>query len=241
MIDIIPAIDLIDGKCVRLTQGDYAQKKVYNQNPIEVAKCFEAAGIRRLHLVDLDGARAQHIVNHKVLYGIATQTTLVVDFGGGLKSDADLRIAFENGASMITGGSIAVKDSETFAQWITDYGPERIILGADVKKGMIAVNGWAETSSLELAAFIAGYHAKGITQVICTDIGRDGMMQGPAIELYRRLLEQFPELVIVASGGVSCMEDIVALQKAGIPAVIVGKALYEGKIKPEELADFIIG
>ena len=238
MIDIIPAIDLIDGKCVRLTQGDYSQKKVYNQNPLEVAKSFEAAGIRRLHLVDLDGAKAQHIVNHRVLYNIATQTSLVVDFGGGLKTDADLRIAFDNGASMITGGSIAVKDPETFIKWISDYGSDRIILGADAMYGMIAVSGWTETSSLELPEFIAGYRSKGITQVICTDIGRDGMMQGPAVELYRNLLGQFPGLYLVASGGVSCMEDIVLLQNAGVPAVITGKAIYEGKIKMEELIMF---
>ena len=238
MIDIIPAIDLIDGKCVRLTQGDYAQKKVYNENPLKVAKSFEAAGIRRLHLVDLDGAKAQHIVNHRVLYNITTHTSLVVDFGGGLKTDADLRIAFDNGASMVTGGSIAVKNPIIFEQWIADYGPDRIILGADAKDGMIAVSGWTETASIELPVFIGNYRAKGITQVICTDIGRDGMMQGPATNLYRNLLQQFPGLYLVASGGVSCMEDIIPLQKAGIPAVITGKALYEGKIKLEELEVF---
>ncbi|MDR1172208.1 MAG: 1-(5-phosphoribosyl)-5-[(5-phosphoribosylamino)methylideneamino]imidazole-4-carboxamide isomerase [Bacteroidales bacterium] len=238
-MDIIPAIDLMDGKCVRLTQGDYARKKVYNENPLEVAKSFEAAGIRRLHLVDLDGAKAQHIVNYRVLHSIATQTSLEVDFGGGLKTGADLRIAFDNGASMVTGGSIAVKDPGTFMQWIADYGPERIILGADARDGMIAVSGWTETASLELAAFIAGYRAKGITRVICTDIGRDGMMQGPAVELYRSLLEQFPALYLVASGGVSCMEDMVALQKAGLPAVITGKAIYEGKIGLKELGKFL--
>ena len=235
MIDIIPAIDLIDGKCVRLTQGDYAQKKVYNKNPLEVAKSFEAAGIRRLHLVDLDGAKAQHIVNYRVLHSIATHTSLVVDFGGGLKTNADLRIAFENGASMITGGSIAVKDPETFIRWITDYGHDRIILGADARDGMIAVSGWTETAPLELTAFIDGYLAKGIRRVICTDIGRDGMMQGPALDLYRNLLKRFPGLYLIASGGVSCMEDIVTLQEAGLPAVIIGKAIYEGKIKLEEL------
>jgi len=234
-MDIIPAIDLIDGKCVRLTQGDYAQKKVYNQNPLEVAKSFEAAGIRRLHLVDLDGAKAQHIVNHRVLHKIATQTSLVIDFGGGLKTDDDLRIAFENGASMVTGGSIAVKNPETFTRWIADYGADKIILGADAKDGMIAVSGWTETSSIELFSFIAEYRAKGITKVICTDIGRDGMMQGPAVDLYRSLLERFPGLYLVASGGVSCMEDVDTLQKAGIPAVIIGKAIYEGKIKLENL------
>ena len=237
-MDIIPAIDLIDGKCVRLTQGDYLQKKVYNQNPLEVAKRFEAAGIRRLHLVDLDGAKAQHIVNHRVLHSIATQTSLVIDFGGGLKTDADLRIAFDNGAAMVTGGSIAVKAPETFIQWVADYGSERIILGADAKDEMIAVSGWTETASIDLTAFIADYRTKGVTQVICTDIGRDGMMQGPAIELYRKLLEQFPCLYVIASGGVSCIDDIAALQKIGVPAVITGKAIYEGKIKPEDLTHF---
>ena len=191
-MEIIPAIDLIDGKCVRLTQGDYAQKIVYNQNPLEVAKSFEAAGIRRLHLVDLDGAKARHIVNYRVLHSIATQTSLVIDFGGGLRTDADLRIAFENGASMITGGSVAVRDPGTFMRWIADYGPDKIILGTDAKDGMIAVNGWTETTVIELSAFIADYLEEGITQVICTDIGRDGMMQGPAVELYQYLLYLFP-------------------------------------------------
>ena len=235
MIEVIPAIDLIDGKCVRLTQGNYAQKKVYSHNPLEVAKSFEAAGLRRLHLVDLDGAKAQHIVNYRILHSIATQTSLVIDFGGGLKTDADLRIAFDNGAAMVTGGSIAVKDPETFIRWITDYGSDKIILGADAKDGMIAVSGWTETASLELTAFIADYREKGIAQVICTDIGRDGMMQGPAVELYRDLMKQFSGLLLIASGGVSCMEDIDALEKAGVQAVIAGKAIYEGKIKLQEL------
>ena len=239
-MEIIPAIDLIDGKCVRLTQGDYAQKKIYNQNPLEIAKSFEAASIRRLHLVDLDGAKAQHIVNYRVLHDIATQTSLVIDFGGGLKTDADLRIAFDNGASMITGGSIAVKDPGTFMRWINDYGPDKIILGADVKDEMIAVSGWTETTSIELTAFIADYLEEGITQVICTDIGRDGMMQGPAVELYQYLLDVFPGLYLVASGGVSCMDDIVALQKAGIPAVITGKAIYEGKITLEDIETLLL-
>ena len=239
MIEIIPAIDLIDGKCVRLTQGDYTQKKIYNQNPLEVAKSIEAAGLRRLHLVDLDGAKAQHIVNYHVLHNIAAHTSLVVDFGGGLKTDADLRIAFDNGAAMVTGGSIAVKDPETFIRWITDYGPNKIILGADAKNGMIAVSGWTETASLELTAFIAGYREKGIDRVICTDISRDGMMQGPAVELYKDLMKHFPGLYLVASGGVSCMEDIYALEESGVPAVITGKAIYEGKIRLVELGDLI--
>ena len=234
-MEIIPAIDLIDGKCVRLTQGDYAQKKLYSENPLEIAKSFEDAGVRRLHLVDLDGAKAQHIVNHRVLRDIATQTTLIVDFGGGVKTDADLRIAFENGAAMITGGSIAVKNPETFIRWLEDYGSDKIILGADVRDGMIAVSGWTETSAIDLFSYIADYHAKGVNQVICTDISRDGMMQGPAIELYRSLLEQFPELYLIASGGVASADDFFELQKIGVPAVITGKAIYEGKIRLDEL------
>ena len=239
-MEIIPAIDLIDGKCVRLTQGDYLQKTVYNENPLEVAKSFEAAGIRRLHLVDLDGAKAQHVVNHRTLYDIATQTSLVVDFGGGIKTDADLRIAFDSGAAMITGGSIAAKNPETFIKWIEDYGAEKIILGADAINGIIAVSGWTESASIDLYSFIDDYRAKGVTQVICTDISRDGMMQGPAIDLYKNLLERFPGLYLVASGGVSCIEDIFALQKTGVPAVITGKAIYEGKIKIEELVKYFI-
>ena len=234
-MEIIPAIDLIDGKCVRLSQGDYAKKKVYSENPLEVAKTFEANGIRRLHLVDLDGAKAQHIINHSVLRDITTQTTLIVDFGGGVKTDEDLQIAFDNGASMVTCGSIAVKSPETFTRWLEDYGPEKIILGADVKDGMIALTGWTEMASIDLTSFIADYRAKGIKKIICTDVGRDGMMQGPAIELYRSLLKQFPEMYIIASGGVSCMDDIFALKNIGMPAVIIGKSIYEGKIKLEEL------
>ncbi|MDR1666484.1 MAG: 1-(5-phosphoribosyl)-5-[(5-phosphoribosylamino)methylideneamino]imidazole-4-carboxamide isomerase [Bacteroidales bacterium] len=236
MIEIIPAIDLIDGKCVRLTQGDYAQKVIYNEDPLEVAKTFEGFGIRRLHLVDLDGAKAQHIVNHKTLYNIAVHTSLVIDFGGGLKSDDDLRIAFENGASMITGGSIAVKNAAAFERWITVYGAGKIILGADVKDGRIAVNGWTETASAELVPFIGGYREKGVVRVICTDVSRDGMMQGPSVELYRLLLEQFPDLYLIASGGVGSAADIFALEEAGVPAVIIGKAIYEGKIDLKSLS-----
>ena len=238
MIEIIPAIDLIEGKCVRLRQGDYSQKKIYNQDPLEIAKSFEAAGFSRLHLVDLDGAKSQHIVNYNTLYKITTKTSLIVDFGGGLKTDSDLRIAFDNGASMVTGGSIAIHDPETFIRWIADYGSDKIILGADAKEGNIAVNGWTETVSVDLKAFIANYLTKGVTKVICTDIVRDGMMQGPSVELYRNLLRCFPYLYLIASGGVSCKEDIFTLHKANVPAVIVGKAIYEGKINLEELKNF---
>lgn len=236
MIEIIPAIDLIAGKCVRLSQGDYARKTVYNDDPLEVAKEFEDYGIQRLHLVDLDGARAQHIVNYKTLERISTQTALSVDFGGGLKSDEDVRIAFECGAQMITGGSISVKSPETFMSWIDKFGADKIILGADVKDEKIAVNGWQEETDIALHPFVGQYRARGITKVICTDIGRDGMLQGPAISLYEKLLRQYPGLYLIASGGVGSICDIHALAEAGIPAVIVGKAIYEGKISLAELS-----
>lgn len=239
MIEIIPAIDLIDGKCVRLSQGDYSQKIIYNEHPLEVAKMFADAGIKRLHLVDLDGAKAHHIVNHKVLQTIANKTSLIIDFGGGLKSDDDLRIAFECGASMITGGSIAVKDPEVFMAWIEKFGAEKIILGADVKDEKIAVGGWLETTSLDLMPFVKNYTDKGINKVICTDISKDGMLQGPAIDLYKKMLLQFPDLYLIASGGVSSIRDIEMLDESKIPAVITGKAIYEGKIKLSELKKFL--
>lgn len=240
MIEIIPAIDLIDGKCVRLSQGDYAQKVVYNENPLEVAKMFADAGIRRLHLVDLDGAKAHHIVNHKVLEKITSGTNLIVDFGGGLKSDDDLRIAFECGASMITGGSIAVKNPEVFGSWISRFGGDKIILGADVKNEKIAVGGWLETTEIDLMPFVANYMSKGVNKVICTDISKDGMLQGPAIDLYKKMLSEKPEMYLIASGGVSSLHDIELLQEAEVPAVITGKAIYEGRIKLNELSRFLI-
>ena len=240
MIEIIPAIDLIDGKCVRLSQGDYAQKTVYNENPLEVAKMFADAGIRRLHLVDLDGAKAHHIVNHKVLETIATNTDLIIDFGGGLKSDDDLRIAFESGAQMVTGGSIAVKNSDVFTSWISKFGGEKIILGADVKDEKIAVGGWIETTDIELMPFIANYMQQGISKVICTDISKDGMLQGPSLELYKKMLAEKPEMYLIASGGVSSIQDIEQLHEAAVPAVITGKAIYEGKIKLDEITRLII-
>lgn len=239
MIEIIPAIDVIDGKCVRLSQGDYDQKKVYNENPAEVAKMFEDAGVRRLHLVDLDGAKAQHIINYKVLESITSKTNLVVDFGGGLKSDDDLRIAFECGASMVTGGSIAVKNPDVFLSWIEKFGAEKIILGADVKDEKIAVGGWIETTDLSLIPFIKKFKDKGVDKVICTDISKDGMLQGASNDLYKKVLDNFPDLYLVASGGVSCMDDIKALNDANVPAVITGKAIYEGKIKLAEIASFL--
>ncbi|MDR0415201.1 MAG: 1-(5-phosphoribosyl)-5-[(5-phosphoribosylamino)methylideneamino]imidazole-4-carboxamide isomerase [Prevotellaceae bacterium] len=230
MIQVIPAIDIIDGQCVRLTKGDYTKKKVYSTNPLEVAKQFEAKGYTRLHVVDLDGAKAQHIVNYRALEQIATRTQLVVDFGGGMKTSDDLRIAFECGAAMVTGGSIAVKNPEEFTRWISTYGGSKIILGADVTDEKIAVSGWQESTQTDLLPFVAGYVDKGVTQVICTDIGRDGMLQGANVALYRKLLERFPQLHLIASGGVSQMSDVEDLQQAGVPAVIVGKAFYEGKM-----------
>lgn len=239
MIEIIPAIDIIDGKCVRLSQGDYAQKKVYNENPLEVAKAFEDVGVRRLHLVDLDGAKAQHIVNYKVLESIATNTSLTIDFGGGLKSDDDLRIAFESGASMVTGGSIAVKNPAVFLSWLEKFGAEKIILGADVKNEKIAVGGWIETTEIELLPFVKSFMEKGVDKVICTDISKDGMLKGPSIDLYRKMLGEMPDLYLIASGGVSSIQDIEQLAEADVPAVITGKAIYEGRIKMDDLARFL--
>ncbi|MBQ1850971.1 MAG: 1-(5-phosphoribosyl)-5-[Paludibacteraceae bacterium] len=235
MIELVPAIDIIDGKCVRLSQGDYNTKKVYGENPADMAKRFEDCGIKRLHVVDLDGAKAAHIVNYKTLESITSQTNLIVDFGGGLKTDDDLRIAFECGAAMITGGSIAVKNPDVFTGWIEKYGAERIILGADVKEKKIAVTGWLEDTDLSLDKFLDGYTQKGITKVICTDIAKDGMLKGPSTELYKEILKAHPTLHLIASGGVSSMADIKALEAAGVPAVIFGKAIYEGKITFKEL------
>ena len=235
MIELIPAIDIIDGKCVRLSQGDYDSKKVYNENPVEVAKEMEAYGIRRLHVVDLDGAASHHVVNYNVLNRITSQTSLIVDFGGGVKSDEDLKIAFENGAQMVTGGSIAVKNPELFCHWLEVYGSEKIILGADVKDRKIAVNGWKDESTCELFPFLKEYVEKGIQKVICTDISCYGMLQGLSIELYKVMLEKHPDLYLIASGGVSSMEDIRALETTGVPAVIFGKALYEGRITLKEI------
>jgi len=234
VIEIIPAIDLIDGKCVRLSQGDYNQKIIYNENPLEVAKMFADAGINRLHLVDLDGA------NYKVLENISSGTDLIIDFGGGLKSDKDLQIAFESGASMVTGGSIAVKNPDVFSSWILKYGGQKIILGADVKNEKIAVGGWLETTELDLLPFIVNYMKQGINKVVCTDISKDGMLQGTALELYKKILLEIPTLYLIASGGVSSIRDVELLHEAGIPAVIIGKAIYEGRIPLKDLSNFII-
>lgn len=238
MIELIPAIDIIDGKCVRLTQGDYASKKIYNEDPLEVAKAFEDYGLRRLHIVDLDGAREGRIINYRTLEKIASRTSLIIDFGGGLKCDDDLEIAFESGAQMVTGGSIAVKDPELFSKWIGKYGSKKMILGADAKDKKIAIDGWQSTTEENLIPFIEQYREKGIWKVICTDISRDGMLEGPAIDLYREIRETLPEVYLIASGGVSSIEDIEKLEAAGIPGVIFGKAIYEGRIQLKDLVRF---
>jgi phosphoribosylformimino-5-aminoimidazole carboxamide ribotide isomerase len=236
---IIPAIDLIEGKAVRLTQGDYSQKKVYNEDPLEVALEFEGAGLTRLHVVDLDGAKAGHIVNHKVLERICAKTSLHVDFGGGLKSDDDLRIAFECGARQITGGTIAVKNREKFLDWLTTYGSEKIILGADVKNEKIAVSGWLETSDLWLKNFLRDFTERGIRYAICTDISKDGLLKGSSNDLYASVLADFPDLKLIASGGVSSMDDLIKLREIGCFGAIVGKAIYEGRVSLKELERFI--
>lgn len=240
MIELVPAIDMIEGKCVRLTQGDYDTQKIYNESPLEVAKQFQDAGVTRLHMVDLDGAKAGHIVNYRMLEKVASHTDLSIDFGGGLKSDDDLHIAFDCGAQMVTGGSIAVKNPDLFLSWITRYRSERIILGADAKEKKIAISGWKEGTAIDLIPFIKDYQSKGISKVICTDIARDGMLQGPAVKLYQEMQQEMPELYVIASGGVSSMGDIERLEEANIPAVIFGKAIYEGRISLKEIETFIV-
>ena len=234
---IIPAIDIIEGKCVRLSKGDYSTKKIYNEDPLEVAQQFEDAGLSYLHLVDLDGAKAKHIVNWKVLEKLATKTSLMIDFGGGIKSDDDLRIAFESGAGQITGGSIAVKEPAKFESWIAAYGSEKIILGADAMGGKIAVSGWLEGSDLEIESFIQDYVAKGIAYVISTDISKDGMLQGPSFELYKSILKSTPDIKLIASGGVSSLDDLIQLKEQNLEGAIVGKAIYENKISLLELTE----
>ena len=241
---IIPAIDIIDGKCVRLTKGDYETKKIYNENPLEVAKEFQDAGIEYLHVVDLDGAKASRIINYKVLEQIASSTSLKIDFGGGLKSDEDLKIAFESGANQITGGSIAVKKPEVFESWISKFGAEKIILGADFYPdndgGKIAISGWQEESDLALKPFISDYQSKGIEYVICTDISKDGMLQGPSFNTYEELLNSSENLKLIASGGISQFDELPKLAELGCEGVIIGKAIYENKISLKELESFII-
>ncbi|MFC7357242.1 1-(5-phosphoribosyl)-5-[(5-phosphoribosylamino)methylideneamino]imidazole-4-carboxamide isomerase [Jejudonia soesokkakensis] len=238
---IIPAIDIIDGKCVRLRKGDYSTKKIYNEHPLEVAKQFEAHGIQFLHLVDLDGAKSKHIVNHKVLEQIASQTSLQIDFGGGLKTDDDLRIAFDSGATQITGGSIAVKDRETFIAWIESYGSDKIILGADVLDEKVAVSGWQEESTEELIPFIKSYLLKGIEYVICTDISKDGMLQGPSFDLYKKIISESQQNIkLIASGGISTFEELPKLAEIGCEGTIIGKAIYENRISLKQLEKFIL-
>lgn len=239
MIEIIPAIDIIDGKCVRLSQGDYQSKIVYNENPLEVAKAFESYGIHRLHVVDLDGAKSKHVVNYRILEQIASHTSLMIDFGGGIKSDEDLIIAFENGAQMVTVGSVAARKPSLFLSWLERFGHEKMILGADTKNGMISINGWLEESEQELLPFLTSYIKKGVSKVLCTDISRDGMLQGPATELYQDILKSLPSTYLIASGGIKSIEDIRKLEQAGVPAVVFGKALYEGHITLKELNRFM--
>lgn len=234
-IELIPAIDIIDGKCVRLTKGDYGQKKVYNDDPVAQAKEFEKLGMKRLHVVDLDGAKAKHVVNVDVLRGITAATGLKVDFGGGIKSDDDIEKVFAAGASLVTIGSIAVSQPDTFMRWLDRYGADKVILGADVRNGLVSINGWKEDTSEKLLPFLARYVKAGVKNVLCTEISRDGTLSGPSTDLYREVMEAFPGIHLIASGGVGRNEDIIELDEAGIPAVVFGKAWYEGKINLEEL------
>jgi phosphoribosylformimino-5-aminoimidazole carboxamide ribotide isomerase len=236
---IIPAIDIIDGKCVRLTHGDYSQKKIYNEHPLEVAKEFEDAGIQRLHLVDLDGAKAGIVKNWKVLEAIAGKTSLVIDFGGGIKSEKDVQIVFASGAALATVGSIAVKDEETFSAWLIKFGAEKFLLGADVKNEKITVSGWTEQTEIRIYDFIEKYMQKGMEQIFCTDVSKDGALEGPSTELYKTIIQKFPELYFIASGGVSSIDDVYQLREIGCKGVIIGKAIYEGRIQLSELKSFL--
>ena len=238
---VIPAIDIIEGKCVRLTQGDYEQKKIYNENPLEVAQQFEDAGLKRVHLVDLDGAKAGKVRNWKVLENLAGKTSLKIDFGGGVKSEKDVEILFESGSTWATVGSVAVKNEKELLSWITRFGAEKFMLGADVKEKMIAISGWTESTDIPVEDFIAKYHDKGINQIFCTDVSKDGKLEGPAVELYDELNKKFPEIFFIASGGVSSMKDLEQLQKIGCSAAIVGKAIYENRISLKELKQFNYG
>jgi phosphoribosylformimino-5-aminoimidazole carboxamide ribotide isomerase len=237
-MDIIPAIDIIDGKCVRLTQGDYAQKTIYNEFPLEVAKAFEGAGLKRLHLVDLDGAKAGSVKNWKVLEVIATKTSMVIDFGGGIKEESDVNIVFESGARLATIGSMAVKSEDRFVQWLEQFGADRFLLGADVKNEKIAVGGWLETTGIWIYDFLRKYIDHGVVQVFCTDVSKDGKLEGPALELYKNILAEFPTLHFIASGGVSTIDDLYRLSELGCAGVIVGKAIYENRISLVDLQHF---
>ena len=229
MIELIPAIDIIEGKCVRLTKGDYDTKKVYG-DPLEMAQQFEDLGMRRLHVVDLDGAKSKHVVNLAALRAITAHTGLIVDFGGGVKTDEDIEKAYEAGATLVTVGSIAVTDPERYLGWLQKYGPDRLILGADVRDGHVSINGWKEDSDVMLEDFLLRYMKEGTRNVLCTEISRDGTLEGPAIDLYRRIMARYPQCRLIASGGVGSTEDILALEAAGVPSVVFGKAFYEGKI-----------
>jgi phosphoribosylformimino-5-aminoimidazole carboxamide ribotide isomerase len=237
-MQIIPAIDIIEGKCVRLTEGDYSQKKIYNENPLEVAKQFEDAGLQRLHLVDLDGAKAGAVKNWKVLETIAGKTSLIIDFGGGIKKEEDVRIVFDSGAAFATVGSIAVKNETEFVKWLLIFGAEKFLLGADVKEEKIAINGWMEKTDVWIYDFMEKYIAHGVQQVFCTDVSKDGKLEGPSIELYKNIISKFPGLYFIASGGVSSMKDLEELQTIGCKAAIVGKAIYENKISISDLKNF---
>lgn len=238
-MEIIPAIDIIDGKCVRLTQGDYEQKKIYNEHPLEVAKQFEEAGLKRLHLVDLDGARDKTVRNWKVLELLATKTSLSIDFGGGLATQADVQVVFDSGADFATVGSIAVKDEMEFSKWLLIFGPSKFLLGADVRDKKISIHGWKEDTSLPVLDFIGSYLDKGVTQVFCTDISRDGKLEGPSTALYQEIISQYPSLYFIASGGVAGMADLEALRNVGCSAAIIGKAIYENRITLKELKSFV--
>jgi phosphoribosylformimino-5-aminoimidazole carboxamide ribotide isomerase len=238
-MQIIPAIDIIDGKCVRLTEGDYSQKKIYNEHPLEVAKEFEDAGLMRLHLVDLDGAKAGAVKNWKVLETLAAKTSLIIDFGGGIKKEEDVQIVFNSGAVLATVGSIAVKDEQRFVSWLQQFGADKFLLGADVKDEKIAVGGWLETTEIWIYDFIEKYINHGVQQIFCTDVSKDGKLEGPSTELYKNILQKFPQLYFIASGGVSCMKDLNELKNIGCSAAIVGKAIYEGRISLIELKKFI--
>jgi phosphoribosylformimino-5-aminoimidazole carboxamide ribotide isomerase len=235
---IIPAIDIIDGKCVRLTQGDYTEKKIYNEHPLEVAKQFEDAGLSRLHLVDLDGAREGAVKNWKVLETLAGKTSLLIDFGGGIKTAKDVQIVFDSGAGLATVGSMAVKNEEDFINWLLQFGAERFLLGADVKDEKIAIHGWQETTDIWVYDLIEKYIDKGVRQIFCTDVSKDGKLEGPAVDLYKNIIERFPGLYFIASGGVSSMKDLEDLQKAGCKGAIVGKAIYENRVKLDDLKNF---
>lgn len=235
---IIPAIDIIEGKCVRLTQGDYSQKKIYNEHPLEVARKFEDAGLNRLHLVDLDGAKEGKVKNWKLLETIAGKTSLIIDFGGGIKTDKDVQIVFDSGAKLATVGSIAVKNEKEFVNWLLQFGADRFLLGADVKNEKIAIHGWQETSDIWIYDFIEKYIGHGVKQVFCTDVSKDGKLEGPAVDLYKNIIERFPDLHFIASGGVSSMKDLEELERVGCKAAIVGKAIYENKISISELKAF---